>query len=621
MSGVNTRFVVALLLTAALLPGAVAQTEVEQRLRKLPPAHPRLFLSQAGERDLIRSMAADPIRNKLRTALLRRADAILTEPPVARVLIGRRLLDKSRLCLSRVLHLGLAWRLTADRRYAERARAEMLAAAGFRDWNPSHFLDVAEMTAALGIGYDWFYAFLDDNARLDIREAIIAKGLRPSLTTDHWSRATHNWNQVCNGGLTIGALAIAETEPALAARIVARAVNTVPLAMHEYAPDGAYPEGPSYWGYGTTYNVMLIAALQSALGDDYGLTKQPGFLATAGYWLHVFGPTGLPFAYSDAGTRAPGLSAAAFWFAAIRKEPYLLWNEWRKLDNLPLDALRGDRADPFLPLWLAPGMRRPPPPPALSWTGHGTTPVAFHRTGWDENALYFAIKGGSPGTNHAHMDVGSFVVDADGTRWADDLGMQEYESLESKGVNLWSKGQDGPRWNVFRLGASAHSVLMVDGAQQRVDGAAPITASKPGLTVVDLGATYRGLLQSARRGMELRPDRTVLIQDEFTALQSKAADVRWAMLTRADVRIDGPGRATLTRDGRTLEFQVIEPLGATLRLFSTDPPSPTDAPNPGTRLLGFNVETPGGAASRVIVQLIPQSARAAKVEPRPLASW
>ena len=31
----------------------------------------------------------------------------------------------------------------------------MLTAARFEDWNPSHFLDVAEMTFALAIGYDW----------------------------------------------------------------------------------------------------------------------------------------------------------------------------------------------------------------------------------------------------------------------------------------------------------------------------------------------------------------------------------------------------------------------------------------------------------------------------------
>lgn len=47
--------------------------------------------------------------------------------------------------------------MTADSRFLERARQEMLAVASFSDWNPSHFLDVAEMTVVMCIGYDWLY--------------------------------------------------------------------------------------------------------------------------------------------------------------------------------------------------------------------------------------------------------------------------------------------------------------------------------------------------------------------------------------------------------------------------------------------------------------------------------
>ena len=36
-------------------------------------------------------------------------------------------------------------------------RLLMLDMSKFEDWNPSHFLDVAEMTAGLAIGYDWLY--------------------------------------------------------------------------------------------------------------------------------------------------------------------------------------------------------------------------------------------------------------------------------------------------------------------------------------------------------------------------------------------------------------------------------------------------------------------------------
>ena len=55
--------------------------------------------------------------------------------------------------------------MTGDKRYALRAQKEMIAAAAFDDWNPSHFLDVAEMTTALAFGYDWLYDELDPQAR------------------------------------------------------------------------------------------------------------------------------------------------------------------------------------------------------------------------------------------------------------------------------------------------------------------------------------------------------------------------------------------------------------------------------------------------------------------------
>jgi hypothetical protein len=127
---------------------------------------------------------------------------------------------------------------------------------------------------------------------------------------------------VCNGGITVGALAIAESEPALAAQLIARAVNTVPVSMHEYVPDGAYPEGPGYWAYGTTYNVILISALQSVLGTDFGLAKQPGFLATADTTC-TSRARGNYFIHSDR-PRRPGSGAGDVRFAARRT--YLLWS-------------------------------------------------------------------------------------------------------------------------------------------------------------------------------------------------------------------------------------------------------------------------------------------------------
>lgn len=589
----------------------------------MPTGHPRLFLPAGGEVALTERIARDPVATKLQAAIFAEANRQLSSQPVERVLIGRRLLDKSRTALSRVLHWGMAWRLSGEKQYADRARAELLAVADFTDWNPSHFLDVAEMTLAVGIGYDWFYSALDEPTRQKLRRAIVEKGLTPSIKANSWSRATNNWNQVCNAGMAVGALAVAETDAALAAEMIARAINTVPVSMHEYSPDGAYPEGPGYWDYGTTFNVILISALQAALGTDFGLTAQPGFLATADYFLHVTGPSGYYFNYADCGRGGQGVAPAMFWFAAQRREPYLVFSEIEKITGSSDAALsRGrDRTLPLVLTWIAPRSGVPPQPSALSWAARGSAPVAFHRSAWERNASFVAIKGGSPSTNHAHMDVGAFVMDADGVRWADDLGMQDYNSLESKGIKLWGKTQDSERWSVFRLGTSAHNVLMVDGQQQRVDGNAPITLAKPGRTVVETTSVYRGQLARASRGVALQPDRTVRVQDEFTAL-AKAATVRWAMVTRAEVRVDGPGRATLQLGGKTLRFRVLEPAGVLVQLYPTDPPpAATDARNEGTRMVGFEVVAAAGTAQRLVVQLEPASAGTSDQPVQPLANW
>ncbi len=51
----------------------------------------------------------------------------------------------------------MAWKMDEDSRFLDRAVAELDAVCAFSDWNPSHFLDLAEMSLAVSIGYDWLY--------------------------------------------------------------------------------------------------------------------------------------------------------------------------------------------------------------------------------------------------------------------------------------------------------------------------------------------------------------------------------------------------------------------------------------------------------------------------------
>jgi hypothetical protein len=406
---------------------------------------------------------------------------------------------------------------------------------------------------------------------------------------------TNNWNQVCHGGLTLGALATLEDNPELSEKIIARAIKYLPFAMKEYEPDGVYPEGPSYWAYGTSYNVLLIAALESALGSDFELASAKGFMKSPDFFLHVAGPGDLFYNYSD-GSAHGEVAPAMYWFSAKLNDPSLLWREKKTIESFKdIQAEKegsGDRFLPFLLIW-APTFKEVKAPTQLDWKGDGRTPVALLRTGWFPDSLFLGIKGGSPGSNHAHMDIGSFVLDLNGVRWAVDLGAQDYNSLESKGVDLWNRGQDSQRWTVFRLNNYSHNTLTVDGKLQKVEATSKITrfsGEGNAFAIVDMSPTYEGQLLHAERGARLFGS-AVLIQDEVTALEQETA-VQWGMTTQAQVTISADKhRATLAQDGKELTLQVLSPTTAELSVLDVEkPPQDYDAANPNTRRIVFDLK-------------------------------
>lgn len=581
-----------LLSIAAPHASAGLAEDLATQLDAVKPSHPRLFVSADAMPALKAKISNDSVLSAVYAHLIASADATMDMEPVKRIKEGKRLLSVCRACLQRVSYLAFAFRMTEQEKYLKRAEQEMLAAAAFEDWNPSHFLDVAEMTAALAVGYDWLYDGLDPASRDTIRDAIVKLGLETSMKGGGWVTTTNNWNQVCHGGLVLGALAILEHNPDLAKSIIARAIENVPHAMAEYAPDGVYPEGPSYWEYGTTYNVIMLSALESVLGSDFGLASAEGFLKTPEFYLHATGPAGLFFNYSDCGTRG-GISPAMHWFARQCHNPGLLWREKIELGAFSAEKPEagGDRMLPFLLIWASP-IADLEPPKKLCWKGDGRTPVAMFRTAWREDATYLAVKGGSPSTNHAHMDTGSFVVDMKGVRWAVDLGSQGYHSLESRGIDLWNKKQDSERWTVFRLNNLSHNTLVVDGQFQRVDGKGLISRfsdsrEKP-FAIVDMTPVYDGQLKRAVRGVRLIGE-SVLVQDEIATLD-RVTNVRWAMATHAEVAVDKPNEATLRQDGQSISFRILSPADTSISVLDVEkPPHDYDAANPNTRMITFEL--------------------------------
>lgn len=617
-----------------LLTGSTCKNNANELGKSIPEieipetGHPRILLLKGEEAQIRNLINSDATWKKMHDAIIIECNAMLTQPELTRVMVGRRLLGTSRELLRRIFFLSYGYRMTYDNRYLEKAEKEMLAVSRFTDWNPSHFLDVAEMTMGVAIGYDWLYNQLPENSRIVIKEAIVEKGLIPSTKNDNttwWLTTDNNWNQVCNAGMTFGALAVQESYPTLTNEIIERAFATIPLSMDVYKPDGVYPEGYGYWGYGTTFNILFLSAVDKALESDRGLSSTPGFLQTSDFLKHMIAPSGKNFNWSDNGLGA-SLSPAMFWFAQKLNNPSLLWSEKQFLNQENFSSFKGIRELPAIMIWAKNiPLEKITEPTEKTWFGQGSNPIAIMRTSWtDPNAIFVGFKAGSPSVNHGHMDVGSFVMEANGVRWASDPGMQNYESLESKGMSIFGRTQDAQRWTIYRMNNHSHNVLTFNNQHQRVNGYAKIDSfsNEESFTfaVSNISSVYNGQIKQAIRGIAIKEGKYVVVRDEVETLEQQTT-LKWAMFTFANVELQDNG-AILTNDNKKLHLLVKVPGNVVMKTWSTAPTNDYDASNPGTVMVGFESELPSNTKTTFEVLLVPEeSLSSAEFVDKPLSEW
>jgi len=563
-------------------------------------SHPRLLATTEDFAQLKQRIASDSQLQSWHTKLQAQAQDMLSAPPSRyEIPDGLRLLATSRRVVNRVYTLALIYRLDGDQRYAERAWQELAAAASFPDWNPRHFLDTAEMTHAFAIGYDWLYDVWTPEKRATLQQAMVEKGLKAALPLyrahSGWTRARHNWNQVCNGGIGMGALALADVEPELAGEVLHDALESIQLAMAEFAPDGAWKEGPGYWNYATSYNVVLLAGLQTALGTDFGLSHIGAFEQTGLFPIYLTGPLGRTFNYADGGDNAI-FASQMFWLARKFNQPVVAWYERRATRPTALDLL-----------WYDPAGTNPKAAGlALDKYFRGAE-VAVLRSDWDNpQALFVGFKAGDNKANHSHLDLGSFVFDAAGVRWAMDLGADDYNLPGYFG---------GQRWNYYRLRAEGQNTLVINpGATPDQDPAASTritrfaSTPKRAFAIADLTPAYAKNASRVWRGIALLNREKLLVQDEIQA--GKPVELWWFMHTPASVSIEDGGRtATLQQVGAQLRAEILSPADASFQIMDAQPlpssPHPDrQAKNERSRKLAIHLT--GISDARLAVLLAPK---------------
>lgn len=596
------------------------------------PAHPRILLMKGEEQALKRNIFKDAIWTDVHKSIIKQADDMLDLPVEERIKQGKRLLQVSQSVLKRVFFWSYAYRMTGNMKYVKRAEKEMLKAASFSDWNPSHFLDTGEMTMALAIGYDWLYDRLPASTKKIIEEAILEKGFKPSYDySGIFYHTNSNWNQVCNGGLSYGALAIWDKAPKESEKIINRAIETITRPMDLYAPDGAYPEGASYWSYGTTFNTLFLSAIERIFKTDFGLSAEPGFLNSSQFLLHMTTPALNVLCHSDSGSKA-SFQGALYWFYQKTKDPSILYWQSRLYERDGVLGISNARYAPAILVWGAsyPISKERVEPKTFAWHGGGINPVYCVRSDWSDNGTYLGVKFGTPSYSHGHMDAGSFTYENDKVKWAYSMGSDNYLQLESAGVDLWNLTQNSSRWDAYRYNNLAHNTLAFNRKHQVTTGSqdfASDTLRLVGLgkmkiekgyckidniiekanqsgVVSDMTPLYYKQVEKVRRGVSLVDKKVAVIEDEVMPGKNFTM-LTWSMVTEATPKVLSDNLLLLEKDGKKLYLKVESKTPIRWNNHPAVSDFTFDSPNPGITIVSFDTDLKLGEKQNIKVFLIP----------------
>lgn len=534
------------------------------------------------------------------------------------------ILDNAREVKERVKAFAYVYRLTNDTKWVDRTWLELQNAAGNTTnpfgnatdrWNSAHFLDTAEFSAAYGIAYDWLYDMWSDDQKSQIMFTLLEYGLKPGVQaytdptvyTGWWkTNTTGNWNCVCNAGLTIASLAILNDDTTgTASQLLGLTIdNAKQNCAFAVTDDGSWTETANYWYFGTTAHAEMAASLITATGSDYGLLDvNPSFALTGNFHMYVYGPTSL-FDYGDHGPNK---------FSTTANAMFLYATHYNKPEYALFQRDRPDAAEPWSMFWYDPTVS------GAYWNGKALdyffdnelSQWASMRSSWtDETGLFVAMKAGKLQGRQTHndLDIGDFVLDAQGTRWAGEFGSGDYRSPDY----FTSDAQNATRWTYYRKMTEGQNTILI-GQQNQIVTANPtiVGSGSSGTTqgsstvldlasdstafwVVDMTSAY-GQATSVKRGVRLlNGRRQVLIQDEITA----SASIEWRMQTNATIDVDSSGTtATLNRDGKTMKVYILSPTtGATFTTsdavrFPTDPTPPVpDQDNTPVKVLIISLE-------------------------------
>ncbi len=486
-------------------PKAAGATQVKPRAPR-----PRLFFTAEKLERLRRRIAEDKTFSDAWSELLARADRQLDEELVSKEYseggtgqhgnYGRPSAQISGMGAT----LGLAYRMTGDKRYAEKLRDALIHHGQLNRWAgdanndpPWHSeLNTARFCYGYAVGYDSIYDFLSADERKTIAGAMLRLGILPTL--DDWilgekrihamDSMGHNWWSVCVSMAGLAALSLLDDEPQAESwvRRVSQGLrewfyyqgNVLQNKPANFDRNGAFYESLNYANYALSEYLLF----RLAFCNVFGKSSAPDipFLERAGdFFVHGCYPASdslMSADFGDSSIRSSGARTVQLLLSNGYDAPQYHW--YLSRTDAGLDDPVGLVYCELRPGVTLPGdFGRSMLYPDIGW--------ALLRSSWRDDATMLAVKSGFA-WNHAHPDAGSFILFHAGKPLIIDSGSCSYSRREYTSYYRQSK---------------AHNVVLTDGHGQNPEdcgggdrgtvtpGQIPILIDTAGLKYVFADAT------------------------------------------------------------------------------------------------------------------------------------
>lgn len=624
---------------------------------------PRVFLNAAGLASVKAKIGSDPISAALAKNVEKTGEVWLSKYELQQKRgEGGRGGGVGAEGLHRFVSFGLMDAINGDPKWKARMPSELEALAKFTNWKPDEPAECSEFVFAVALGYDWFRSTLNEEQARKVREALIQLGMdalsahlkeeplpqttkrpEPGQTLeptkaaapkkkDDDKRPKTSEEMVMASALLVAAIAIMDEESAVAAPAANVAAKVLGEGLTQFAPDGIWTEGVSRGEDVLDALSILSMTLRSAAGSDYGLTAVEGLPQTQWARLLLNGPAGVfnYCSFEGSGFSKPWIST---WLKMVHGN---LGERAFVVPGAASDQSGGLNQAGQL-VFMSPYATGTATPPAFDQAIPSAQVVTMRSAWHDPKALFVGFKGGDNELPGSQLDLGTFVLDAGGQRWAVELGTF---SAQGRPVNL----NDAGRFNRYRDNTLGQNVMRFAGApvedekdgkkkpaagttlphNQSLTAKAPITAfnttPEMGLAIVDLSDAYSNRAKDYKRGIMMNRGASphVVIQDELEI--KSTASPEWIMHTRAEVTASGR-TATLKLGNSVLTASLVSPAGAS---FATEiVPEPTNTQSEGSfkGVSVLKVPLKDVKGEQTITVVFASGDKAPEVAVTPLEAW